>query len=277
MLLGQSGSKAGSAAVVPFTRLRLPGYVAVTGALPASVAAMPTTALRAPRRAAVIGAGGRVGRAVTAALLREAWQVTAVVRDPGRHDLRSHPRLRVTAGDAQRPERLAAVLDTVEAAVLAVTPFTAPPASFDGFDPDYYVKIVAGLDAHWRSPRRRLVAVGLAATLRLDSGGLVMDDPALFPPFLRPFAEAHARQAGALAGTALDWAMLIPPSGFGAGPATGRHALVREPVTRRQAAAELSHGDYAAAVVAQTTAPTVRAARAAVLPSPAQTGPMLAG
>ncbi|MDQ7910624.1 NAD(P)H-binding protein [Phytohabitans sp. ZYX-F-186] len=160
---------------------------------------MPATPSGTPRRVAVIGAGGRVGRAVTAALLRDAWDVTAVLREPGRHDLPHHPRLSIARGDAQHPERLAPLLATVEAAVLAVTPFTGPPESFEGFDPDYYLKIVGGLVEHWRAPRRRLVAVGLAATLRLDSGGLVMDDPALFPPFLRPFAEAHARQAEALA------------------------------------------------------------------------------
>jgi putative NADH-flavin reductase len=231
---------------------------------------MSATSFESPRRAAVIGAGGRVGRAVTAALLREAWDVTAVVREPGRHDLPPHPRLRVAPGDARLPRRLAPVLGTVEAVVLAVTPFTAPPESFDGFDPDYYVAIVTGLAAHWRAPRRRLVAVGLAATLRLDSGGRVMDDPALFPPFLYPFAQAHARQADALGRTDLDWAILVPPSGFGAGaePAGRGTSLVPEPVTRSQATAHLSHGEYAGAVVAELAAPTVHGGRAAVVPLP---------
>lgn len=239
---------------------------------------MPDTSAEPSRRAAVIGAGGRVGRAVTAALLRDSWDVVAVVRDPERHDLPPHPRLHVTRGDAQRPDGLAPALATVEAAVLAVTPFTAPPDSFDGFDPDYYVTIVTGLAAHWPAPHRRLVAVGLAATLRLDTGELVMDDPELFPPFLRPFALAHARQADALRDTGLDWAMLVPPSGFGLAPPAGPgRSLVREPVTRRQATAGLSHADYADAVAGELGAPTLHGGRAAVVPPPVDDLPMLAG
>ena len=232
------------------------------------------------RRVAVFGAAGRAGRAVTTALLLEHVHVDAVLREPRRHDLPAHPNLRVLRGDAQRPGELAASLRTVDAIVLSVTPFTAPPPSFDGFDLDYYADIVAAIDAAWQSPRRRLVAVGLTATLRLDSGDTVigdpvigemgMDDPALFPPELRPFAEAHARLLPALAGTTLDWAILTPPAGFGTWhePTAGNgYRLVTEPVTRQQATAPLTHAQYAQAVAAELIRPTVHAARAVVVPS----------
>ncbi|GLI00868.1 NAD(P)-dependent oxidoreductase [Phytohabitans aurantiacus] len=223
-----------------------------------------------PRRVAVFGAAGRTGRAVTATLLQQNLHVDAVLREPSRHDPPHHPNLRVIRGDAQRPEELAADLRAVDAIVLSVTPFTAPPSSFDGFDLDYYAKIVAGVDANWHGPRRRLVAVGLTATLRLDSGKTVMDDPALFPPELMPFAEAHARQLSALAGTSLDWTILAPPAGFGARqePEVGQgYRLVTEPLTRQQATAQLTHAQYAQAVAAELVHPTVHAARAAVIPS----------
>lgn len=222
------------------------------------------------RRVAVFGAAGRVGRAVTAALLQRNLHVDAVLRDPSRHDLPGHPNLHVIRGDAQRPQELAASLRTVDAIVLSVTPFTAPPPSFDGFDLDYYADIVAGIDANWRSPRRRLVAVGLTATLRLDTGGAVMDDPALFPPELRPFAEAHARQLPALAGTTLDWAILAPPAGFGVGHESQvgpDYRLAADPLTRQQVTAQLTYAQYAQAVVAELVQPTIHAARVAVIPS----------
>lgn len=219
---------------------------------------------------AVLGAGGRVGRAVTETLLRHEYRVTAVLRDPTRHELPRHAELRIIQGDAQRPRQLTPVLRESDALVLAVTPFTAPPTSFDGFDRDYYATIVAGIEAHWPRRHRRLVAVGLTATMTLDSGGTVMDDPALFPPRLRPFAEAHMRTMSALANMpTLDWAVLTPPAGFGNprhGDTEQAYDLVIGPVSREQATADLSHAAYADAVAAELTTPTVRAARAAVLP-----------
>lgn len=248
---------------------------------------MSTASESLPGRVAVFGAAGRAGRAITAALLEQGLHVDAVLREPSRHDLPTHARLRVLRGDAQRPDELAESLRGTDAVVLAVTPFTAPPSSFDGFDLDYYAGIVRGVDAVWQRPRRRLVAVGLTATLRLDSGQPVMADPTLFPPGLTPFAEAHARQLPALAGTTLDWAILAPPAGFGAAaepagsgaatepagsgtvpePAAGPgYRLVPEPLTREQATARLTHARYARAVAAEVVHPTVHAARVAVVP-----------
>lgn len=142
--------------------------------------------------------------------------------------------------------------------VLAVTPFTAPPESFDDFDLDYYATIVTGIDREWERPRRRLVAVGLTAMLRLDSGVTNMDDRALFPPALRPFAHAHARQLSALRNTTLDWAILTPPAGFGTDPepaAGWDYRLVAEPLTRARATARLSYARYARAVAAESARP----------------------
>jgi len=226
---------------------------------------MPDASSTVPQRVAVLGAAGRVGRALTSALLQRGAHVDAVLRDPGRRALPPHARLRVIQGDARHAGELAAHLRAVDALALSVTPFTAPPASFDGFDLDYYASIVAGIDAHWRGSHRRLVAVGLTATLRLDTGGTVMDDQTLFPAELRPFAEAHARQLPALAGTTLDWALLTPPAGLGAADAEG-YQLVAEPLTQPQATAQLTHALYARAFAAELLQPTVHAARVAVLP-----------
>ncbi|WP_203923617.1 NAD(P)H-binding protein [Rugosimonospora africana] len=55
------------------------------------------------RQVAVLGAAGRVGRAVTAALLQRDLHVDAVLREPTRHDLSHHPRLRVVSGRRSAP------------------------------------------------------------------------------------------------------------------------------------------------------------------------------
>jgi putative NADH-flavin reductase len=230
---------------------------------------MPIASRTDLQQVAVFGGAGRVGGAVTAALLQQGLHVNAVLRAPTRHDLPHHPRLHVIRGDAQHPEDLTDKLRTVNAMVLSVTPFTAPPSSFDGFDLDYYTDIVAGIDAHWHSSRRRLVAVGLTATLRLDSGGMFMDDPNLFPPELAPFAQAHARQLPALAQTTLDWAILAPPAGFGTPHESAveqGYRLAVEPLTRQQATAHLTHAQYAQAVVTELLQPTIHNARVAVIP-----------
>lgn len=191
-----------------------------------------------------------------------------MVREPARHrDL--PPGLRVIAGDARNPVAARALLHRADAVVTAVTPFSAPPDSFDGFDIDYYARIVTDLDRYWDRPHRRLIAVGLAATLELDSGGRLCDDAGLFPPGLRPFAEAHLRQLDALrATTALDWAVLTPPAGLGSGADTaGEYRLLAGPVGVGQATAELTHARYARAVSDQIGTPTVHDARVAVVPA----------
>lgn len=233
---------------------------------------MSDTLDRTRQRIAVLGAGGRIGSAVTTALLRAGRQVTAVVRDPTRHTAPDHPRLHVTQGDARHVDSLAAALADAGAVVLAVTPYSTPPESFTGFDLDYYAMIATGIDKHWQRPVRRFVAVGLTATLRLDTDDLVMDDPQLFPPRLRPFAESRVRELVALRGSALDWAILTPPAGYPAErPTAGQgYRLVTEPVTRAQAMATLSLSTYADAVADETITPTVHAARVLVVPATAE-------
>jgi len=231
---------------------------------------MPDTSGNTRHHVAVLGAAGRVGRVVTTALLDDEHSVTAVLRDPTCHELPLDPRLRIVQGDARHLRQLTPVLRTVDSVVLAVTPFTAPPESFDGFDLDYYAKIVTELDSNWHHPRRRLVAVGLTATLMLDSGDNIMDDPALFPPRLRPFAEAHSRELSTLNTTSLDWVILTPPAGFGTQqePEFDQgYQLIAEPVTQRQATAQLSHALYAQAVIAELVKPTVHNKRVAVIPA----------
>lgn len=215
----------------------------------------------------VLGAGGRVGSAVVTALLRRGHLVTAVVRDPSRHAFPDHAGLRVRRGDAQRPGPLSAALREADGVVLAVTPFTAPPPSFDGFDRDYYAAIISGVGR--ALPDGRVVCTGLTATAQLDDGTRFLDRADLFPPFLAPFADAHLRATAALRRTTLDWATLIPPAGFGTASPGGQQAapgyrLCREPVTLADAASALDHPTFAEAVADEITSPSVHRERVLV-------------
>jgi hypothetical protein len=215
----------------------------------------------------VLGAGGRVGSAVVSALLRRGREVTAVVRDPSRHAFPDDACLRVRQGDAQHPDLLSEVLGEASGVVLAVTPFTAPPQSFAGFDRDYYAAIISGLDRAVSA--RRLVCVGLTATAKLADGSRFLDHASLFPPFLAPFADAHLRATTALHRTTLNWATLIPPAGLGIPPTdsqqtTPGYRLCREPVTLADATSVLDHATFAEAFADELASPVVHNERVLV-------------
>lgn len=228
---------------------------------------MPTYATSDRPGLVVLGAGGRVGSAVVTALLRRGRDVTAVVRDPSRHAFPDDARLRVRQSDAQRPGPLSEALHEASGVVVAVTPFTAPPQDFDGFDRDYYAAIISGIGR--ALPAGRVVCTGLTATAELDDGSRYLDHADLFPPFLAPFADAHLRATAALRQTTLDWATLIPPAGFGTSSAGGprtvpSYRFCREPVTLADATSALDHATFAEAVADELASPALHRERVLV-------------
>lgn len=215
----------------------------------------------------VFGAGGRAGRAVTGEARRRGYEVTAVVRDPGRHPGLRADGVAVVRGDVTDPGSVGAVAGGHVAAVHAVSPFSGPEQGFASLDPEFFVKaadaLLGGLAA---SGVRRLVAVGLFANLLGADGRPVMDDPAVFPPEIRPFALAHTaglrrlREAGE---GPVDWLMLTPGGGLEqAAPRTGRYRLGGERVP--DGAAVLSYADLAVAVLDEIETPTRHRTRVSV-------------
>ncbi len=202
----------------------------------------------------VLGGTGRVGAAVVDELVFRGRQVIAVSRRPPQVD---RPRVRHLQGDV---DDLASILDrgAVEGVVVAVTPFTAPPDSFDGFDGDFFVRIISQLDDVLPA-RTRVVHVAVTAIARLDDGTTVADHSEMFPARLRPFSEAHARGADLLiTSSALDGTVLIPAAGLGASTdpigESGQPTLLAESVSVDDAAGALDHTVLARAVADQLTA-----------------------
>ncbi|OAA25479.1 hypothetical protein UG55_1022139 [Frankia sp. EI5c] len=233
-----------------------------------------TETVKPERRVAVLGAGGRAGRAVSREFAARGHRVTGVVRDLRRHDSLKELGVEVAEADATRGGDLADVLRDTDAVVVAVTPFSAPPPSFDGFDEAFYEHVVAGVvGAARRTPPTRLITIGLFATLTMSDGRTVMDDPDIFPAALRPFARAHARELPALRrhATELDWLVITPPAGLrpdGDAAATG-YVLVEPPLDNRLLGGEIGYGQLARAVVDQVEIPTWHQAQVALLPAPA--------
>lgn len=213
-----------------------------------------------PARIVVLGAGGRAGRAVTAEAAARGHEVVAVVRDPRRHHNLARGSVTVVPGDALDAQSVAAAAAGGVALVSAVTPFTAPPASFDGFDTGYYERVVDALLAGAVDAGvRRVVVISLFATLHGPDGRMVLEDPALFPPHLRPFAAAHAAGIRRLAqGTnGVDWLALAPPPQLLADAIrAGRYELGSHEADMTKWTRPLSYPDLGAAVVEQIEHPT---------------------
>lgn len=221
-------------------------------------------------RVAVLGAGGRAGAAVTRKLLAEGYSVTALVRSSARHPWLAASGIAVVEGDATDPGDVARAVADADAVVNAVTPFSAPPASFDGFDESFYERVLGGILAAVRSPAVRIVAVGLFANLQLPDGRAVSADPGIFPDFLAPFARAHAREHAVLsqADPSPDWLIVTPPAGLSPDTAgTSPYTLTDSVVDPESLGAALSYETLAAAVADEIVRPTVRRRQVLVLPS----------
>ncbi|AJT43035.1 NAD(P)-dependent oxidoreductase [Psychromicrobium lacuslunae] len=162
----------------------------------------------------VFGAAGRAGGAIVQDALERGWEVTGVVRSLAQKQFIERPGLTAVLGDVRSIEKLTGLVTGHQAVVSAVTPFSAPPDSFESFDQNFYRDLTQGLVEAMRvNGIRRLVTIGLAATLRHPDGGLVMDSSELFPARLKPFATAHLRAVQYLEQQVADlgWAVVTPP------------------------------------------------------------------
>ncbi|WP_238220784.1 NAD(P)H-binding protein [Tsukamurella pulmonis] len=202
------------------------------------------------RQVVVLGGTGRVGTAVVDELTARGQRVIAVSRRPASVE---RPLVHLVRGDV---DDLAAVFCGVDVGgvVVAVTPFTAPPDSFDGFDGAFYVRIIEQLQVLLPA-RTRVVHIAVTAIARLLDGTTVAEDPALFPARLRPFSDAHARGADLLAtSSSLDGTVLIPAAGLGVSiepEGSAQPLLKAEPVTIDDATGPLDHTVLARAVAEQ--------------------------
>lgn len=216
-------------------------------------------ALPKPRlRIAVLGAGGRAGRAAVEEAHARGHRVVAIVRDPQRYPDLARERITVVRGDALDPGSVVAATAGCDAIVAAVTPFTAPPDSFEGFDASYYERVADGLIAAGQGGARRILVVSLFATLDLPDGRPVFDDSRAFPAELRPFAAAHAAGTARLTASDpdVDWLALAPPPQLiPGGPRTGHYRLGDHTVDLATEAS-LSYADLAIAILDEIERPT---------------------
>lgn len=90
----------------------------------------------------IIGAAGRVGSAALAACLSKQHHVTALVRNPSKlpAELRNHPRLRITQGDATSHSSLVDAIQDTDAVIQAAVHGSNSP--FGTSDSDKVVRCI---------------------------------------------------------------------------------------------------------------------------------------
>lgn len=205
----------------------------------------------------IFGAGGRAGRAITAEARERGHHVTAVVRDLNKYGDIEAEGVSVMQGDVTDAERTSSIVRGHDAVVEAATPFKGPEQGFADLDPEFFVKAAAAL-LHGLAETGvpRLLVVGLFANLKDANGCLLMDDPAVYPARIRPFAAAHTAGLDRLKtqDTAVDWLMLTPPPLLEMdSPRTGRYQIGGETVP--PASAHLSYADLAVAMIDEIETP----------------------
>jgi putative NADH-flavin reductase len=194
----------------------------------------------------VFGAGGRAGRAAVTEARRRGHQVTAVVREPGKHGSLAGDGVRVVAGDVTDNDSVARVAEGHDAAISAVYDAAAEPGAF------FTGAARALLDGLPRAGVGRLLVVGLASVLKNSSGTVLMDTPG-YPQEYRSFYLAHAAGAGVLrTGTdELDWLIVSPAGDFDHdGVRTGRYRTAAADAVIR-----ISYPDFAVALLDEIDTP----------------------
>lgn len=193
---------------------------------------------------ALFGATGHIGRAILDETLARGHEVTAVVRDPSRLDLR-HDKLRIVTGDAARSETW---LDAVRGSTAAVASLSARR---DG-DPDSLpanARIL--LEQLPQAGVERLVWVGGAGSLETAPGVRVIDDPN-FPAAWKAEAEAQGRalETFRASNSPIDWTYISPAALIEDGERSGRYRIGGEQLlVDANGVSRISVADYAVALL----------------------------
>jgi uncharacterized protein len=198
---------------------------------------------------AVFAASGRIGSRIVNEALNRGHDVTAVVRHPEDYKL-IHEHLKVAKGDlfnAQDVETGAFDQDTVVSAYSNTN--GAPPSTIA----ELAVPLIKGLkQAHVK----RLIIVGGAGSLKVASGGDLVDTP----NFPTEYKTAALAQRDALKlyqnETQLEWTYISPAAETAPGERTGKFRTgTNQLLSDAQGKSFITMEDYAVAVVDEIETP----------------------
>jgi putative NADH-flavin reductase len=199
----------------------------------------------------IFGAGGKAGKHTVREAVRGGHDVTAVVRDPSKHESLVGDRVTVVRGDVTDASDVARLAAGHDAAVSTAARLDIDATAFYTAATD---ALVTGLATAGVS---RAVLIGIGTTLTVDGTTMVHDTDG-FPEEGRAFSLGHAAELEILErdGARLDWLVLAPPPVMLDDEAertgvyrTGGRQLIAD------AAPTFSYADLAVAVVSEATEP----------------------
>jgi len=201
-------------------------------------------------RIVVFGIGGRIGGRVAQEALSRGHEVTGIARDPAKVNL-SHPKLRVTKGDATDSASVGAAAETHDVVVNAIGPDMQKGVGT--LLVDAARSLLQGMK---RARTGRLVVVGGAGSLEVAPGVKLMDSPQ-FPADWKPIAKAHADALEVYRKEkSVDWAYLSPAAMTEPGERTGSYRTGEEKLlTDGQGNSKISMEDFAVALMDEIEKP----------------------
>jgi len=193
---------------------------------------------------ALFGATGHIGHAILDEALARGHEVTAVVRDPARLDLR-HDRLKLVTGDVAQPETWQ---EAVRGSTAAIASLSARRDSNPNTPPANARILLDRLPA---LGVQRFAWVGGAGSLETAPGVRVIDNRN-FPAAWKPEAEAQSQALDVFrASTAsIDWTYISPAALIEDGKRTGHYRIGGDQlVTDAAGVSRISVADYAIALL----------------------------
>lgn len=171
----------------------------------------------------ILGASGRTGRQLVQQALDRGHQVTAVVRNPAKLDVR-HPRLQITVADIFDPAALRPLLAGRDALLSALG-----PSRDAGQRPVCSTAVAAGIEADG-SARPRVVAISSHGVPRGVPGNAWWARWFMLPIIRRVLRHEYsdlARMEELLARSEVNWTVFRPPALLN-GSGTGTYRARRD-------------------------------------------------
>lgn len=197
----------------------------------------------------LIGASGFVGTALLNEALNRGHQVTAIVRNPEKIQVKN-PNLTVVKADATDPDTLAKLAEGKDAIVSAYNPGWGNPRQYEE-TLENYPKIVEGAK---RAGVKRLLIVGGAGTLFVKPGVRLVDTgvlPEAWLPGVKSLGEFYLNTL--MQEKDIDWVFFSPAGNLGnmgPGVRTGQYRLGKDDMLfDEKGESFISVEDYAVAMI----------------------------
>ncbi|MBD2306031.1 NAD(P)-dependent oxidoreductase [Chroococcidiopsis sp. FACHB-1243] len=200
---------------------------------------------------ALFGANGMAGSRIATEALMCGHDLTAIVRDLSRFSpsARQTPfTANIVVGNVLDPTNVAELVQGHDAVISTIGP-GADKASDPILAQDVIKATHSLIEGLTRATVRRLVVVGGAGSLEVESGLRLVDTPD-FPEIYRPASLAHCEALDIYKTCDLDWTFISPAAFFEPGERTGKYRIGTDQLlVDATGKSQISAEDYALALL----------------------------